>query len=67
MEKEPYPDTYFTFPVNSHQVKKQTDFSEKLKEDMEFRLRFFDLMANVNQQSRLIMENAAKEVILLSQ
>lgn len=67
LEKEPYPDTYFTFPVNSHQVKKQTDFSEKLKEDMEFRLRFFDLMANVNQQSRLIMENAAKEVILLSQ
>lgn len=67
LDNEPYPDTYFTFPVNSHQVKQQVDFSAKLKKDEEFRLRFFDLMVGVNQKSREIMENAAKEVILLSQ
>lgn len=67
LDEEPYPDTYFTFPVNAHQVKKTADFSEKLKKDMEFRLRFFDFMVDVNQQSREIMEKAAKEVVLLSQ
>lgn len=56
LDNEPYPDTYFTFPVNSHQVKKAADFSAKLKEDMEFRLRFFDVMANINQDAREIME-----------
>lgn len=67
LDNEPYPDTYFTFPVNSHQVKKAADFSAKLQQDMEFRLRFFDFMVGVNQKSRQIMEKAAREVVLLSQ
>ena len=67
LDNEPYPDTYFTFPVNSHQVKKPVDFSVKLKNDEEFRLRFFDFMVDMNQKSRDIMEKAAKEVVLQSQ
>ena len=67
LDNEPYPDTYFTFPVNSHQVKKPVDFSVKLKNDEEFRLRFFDFMVDMNQKSREIMEKAAKEVVLKSQ
>ena len=67
LDNEPYPDTYFTFPVNSHQVKKPVDFSVKLKNDEEFRLRFFDFMVGMNQKSREIMEKAAKEVVLQSQ
>ena len=67
LDNEPYPDTYFTFPVNSHQVKKPVDFSVKLKDDEEFRLRFFDFMVDMNQKSREIMEKAAKEVVLQSQ
>ena len=67
LDNEPYPDTYFTFPVNSHQVKKPVDFSVKLKSDEEFRLRFFDFMVDINQKSREIMEKAAKEVVLQSQ
>ena len=67
LDNEPYPDTYFTFPVNSHQVKKPVDFSVKLKNDEEFRLRFFDFMVDMNQKSREIMEKAAKEVVLQSQ
>ena len=67
LDNEPYPDTYFTFPVNSHQVKKPVDFSVKLKNDEEFRLRFFDFMVAMNQKSREIMEKAAKEVVLQSQ
>ena len=39
LANEPYPDTYFTFPVSSRQVKKRDAFSEKLEQDMEFRLR----------------------------
>ena len=67
LDNEPYPDTYFTFPVNSHQVKKPVDFSVKLKNDEEFRLRFFDFMVDMNKKSREIMEKAAKEVVLQSQ
>ena len=67
LDNEPYPDTYFTFSVNSHQVKKPVDFSVKLKNDEEFRLRFFDFMIDMNQKSRDIMEKAAKEVVLQSQ
>ena len=67
LDNEPYPNTYFTFPVNSHQVKKPVDFSVKLKNDEEFRLRFFDFMVDMNQKSREIMEKAAKEVVLQSQ
>ena len=67
LDNEPYPDTYFTFPVNSHQVKKAVDFSVKLKNDEDFRLRFFDFMVDMNQKSREIMEKAAKEVVLQSQ
>ena len=67
LDNEPYPDTYFTFPVNSHQVKKPVDFSVKLKNDEEFRLRFFDFVVDMNQKSREIMEKAAKEVVLKSQ
>ena len=67
LDNEPYPDTYFTFPVNSHQVKKPVDFSVKLKNDEEFRLRFFDFMVDMNQKSREILEKAAKEVVLQSQ
>ena len=67
LDNEPYPDTYFTFPVNSHQVKKPVDFSVKLNNDEEFRLRFFDFMVDMNQKSREIMEKAAKEVVLQSQ
>ena len=67
LDNEPYPDTYFTFPVNSHQVKKPINFSEKLKNNEEFRLRFFDFMVDMNQKSREIMEKAAKEVVLQSQ
>ena len=67
LDNEPYPDTYFTFPVNSHQVKKPVDFSVKMKNDEEFRLRFFDFMVDMNQKSREIMEKAAKEVVLQSQ
>lgn len=67
LDNEPYPDTYFTFPVNSHQVKTVPDFSAKLQENLEFRLRFFDFMAGLNQEAREIMEKAAQEVVLLSQ
>lgn len=67
LDNEPYPDTYFTFPVNSHQVKRPVNFSVKLKNDEEFRLRFFDFMVDMNQKSREIMEKAAKEVVLQSQ
>lgn len=67
LDNEPYPDTYFTFPVNSHQVKRPVNISVKLKNDEEFRLRFFDFMVDMNQKSRVIMEKAAKEVVLQSQ
>lgn len=67
LDNEPYPDTYFTFPVNSHQVKKPADISEKLNSDIEFRMRFFDFMVDLNQKSREIMEKAAKEVAAQSQ
>lgn len=63
LNDEPYPDTYFTFPVNSNQVKKQTEFSAKLQNDMEFRLRFFDLVTNMNVKNREIMDEAAKKVV----
>ena len=53
--------------MNSHQVKKPVDFSVKMKNDEEFRLRFFDFMVDMNQKSREIMEKAAREVVLQSQ
>lgn len=66
LDNEPYPDTYFTFPVNSHQVKKSSAFSDKLENDQEFRLRFFDLMTNMNEKNREIMRLAAQKVVNLS-
>ncbi|MDO4976623.1 MAG: M15 family metallopeptidase [Eubacteriales bacterium] len=63
LDNEPYPDTYFTFPVNSHQVKQSVTFSSKLDSDPEFRLRFFDLMMNMNEENRKTLEEAAQKVI----
>lgn len=67
LDNEPYPDTYFTFPVNSHQVKKPMSFSSKMDQDQEFRLRFFDLVMAMNEKNRTILEEAANKVISLSQ
>ena len=64
LENEPYPDTYFTFPVNSKQVKKRDAFSEKLQKDMEFRLRYFDVAAASAERTRAIIAGAAKEAFL---
>lgn len=61
LKDEPYPDTYFTFPVNSHQVKQLPDFSEKLKNDMEFRLRFYDTAASSNQRTKKIISDAVQQ------
>lgn len=64
LENEPYPDMYFTFPVNSNQVKSQITFTEKLKSDMEFRLRFYDVMTGANDRTREIIGTAVKEAFV---
>ena len=61
LENEPYPDTYFTFPVNSDQVKHRDDFSEKLKSDMEFRFRFYDAMLASSNRTKERINQAVKE------
>ena len=63
LENEPYPDTYFTFPVNSAQVRKASTFTERLENDMEFRLRFFDAVAESADSNRKYLEEAARKVI----
>ncbi|MDO4978471.1 MAG: M15 family metallopeptidase [Eubacteriales bacterium] len=63
LDNEPYPDTYFTFPVNSHQVKKQEIFAEKLEKDQEFRLRFFDFAMNLSEKNKTILNTAASQVV----
>lgn len=66
LDNEPYPDTYFTFPVNAHQVASIPDFSEKLAQDMEFRLRFFDAVSKTNVRTREIISGAVKKAFLLA-
>ena len=61
LDNEPYPDTYFTFPVNSNQVRKKESFSDKLNRDMEFRFRYFDEMAKSSERTKTIINTAAKE------
>lgn len=61
LENEPYPNTYFTFPVNSNQVKKKVPFEEKLKNDMEFRLRYYDAMVKSTNRTKSIINEAVKE------
>ncbi len=61
LENEPYPDTYFTFPVSAGQVKKQQDFKEKLERDMEFRLRFYDVMNQSREKTGSIIREAVSE------
>ncbi len=64
LDDEPYPDTYFTFPVNSHQVKRLDDFSEKLGSDMEFRLRFYDVVSKSNLRTKDIISNAVNKAFV---
>lgn len=66
LEDEPYPDTYFTFPVNSNQVKKPVDLSERLETDMEFRLRFYDVVNESNTRSKKIISAAVTQAFLLA-
>lgn len=61
LEDEPYPDTYFTFPVSASQVSKVPDFSEKLENDMEFRLRFFDTSNKIAGNVEAIIGKAVEE------
>ena len=61
LENEPYPDTYFTFPVNSNQVKPRESLREKLDNDMEFRLRFYDVMSASTNRTKEIINKSAKE------
>ena len=64
LENEPYPDTYFSFPVNSAQVRKKQTFAEKLENDMEFRFRFFDVVAKTCENNRNCLEETLRKVIL---
>ena len=66
LEDEPYPDTYFTFPVNADQVKKKENFSDKLKQDMEFRFRFYDAMAKSSERTKSIVDQAVREAFMLA-
>ncbi len=61
---EPYPDTYFTFPVNSNQVKKKEDLADRLEKDMEFRLRFYDIINESNTKTRQLIEAAVSKAFL---
>lgn len=61
LEDEPYPDTYFTFPVNSDQVRKKSAFSEKLAGDMEFRFRYYDVVNGSYERTKMIINDAVKE------
>ena len=65
-ENEPYPDTYFTFPVNSSQVKQKSGFAQRLEEDMEFRFRFFDAVANATAESRDFLEDSLRRAFMLT-
>ena len=64
LENEPYPDTYFTFPVNSRQVRKKRDLSERLENDMEFRLRFYDIVNEANSRTLKLIQAAAAKAFL---
>lgn len=64
LENEPYPNTYFTFPVNSNQVKRKEAFSEKLNRDMEFRLRFFDTVAETTNRTKAIIDEAVRDAFV---
>lgn len=64
LENEPYPDTYFTFPVNSNQVKAKEKFEDRLKRDMEFRLRFYDVVNESNESTKAIIAEAVKDAFL---
>ncbi|MDO5446127.1 MAG: M15 family metallopeptidase, partial [Eubacteriales bacterium] len=64
LENEPYPDTYFTFPVNSNQVLKRIDLSEKLEKDMEFRLRFYDIVNESTTRCKKIVSAAVSQAFL---
>lgn len=64
LKNEPYPDTYFTFPVNSSQVKKRSSLQEKLENDMEFRLRFYDVIAVSANRTKEIINKAVREAFI---
>ena len=64
LENEPYPDVYFTFPVNSDQVKKKESFADKLAGDMEFRLRYFDAMVASADRTKKIINDAVKTAFI---
>lgn len=66
LENEPYPDTYFTFPVNSNQVRKKASFSEKLKNDLEFRFRYYDVMISSSERTKKIIDQAVTEAFMLA-
>lgn len=66
LENEPYPDTYFTFPVNSNQVRKPVPFAKRLEQDMNFRLRFYDIVAESNTRTKKIISDAVQEAFELA-
>lgn len=63
---EPYPDTYFTFPVNSDQVRKKAELADRLENDLEFRLRFYDMINESNAKTKQLIEAAVSQAFLLA-
>lgn len=61
---EPYPDTYFTFPVNSNQVKRKENLADRLEKDIEFRLRFYDIINESNTKTKQLIEAAVSRAFL---
>ena len=61
---EPYPNTYFTFPVNSNQVKKSLTLFEKLEKDLEFRLRFYDMVNESNNRTKRMISASVNQAFL---
>ena len=66
LSDEPYPDTYFTFPVNSNQVRQAPDLAQRLAGDMEFRLRFYDVIAQSNSRTRALIAEAVQKAFALT-
>lgn len=64
LENEPYPDTYFTFPVSSGQVRKPKELTERLEEDIEFRLRFYDIVNESGTKVRKTVNAAVARAFL---
>ena len=63
LENEPYPDTYFTFPVKASMVRQQSSFAERMDSDLEFRFRLFDALVQSNGTARQILEDAFRKAI----